>query len=110
MLKATLIGSRSKNMESRHDLTGTPQAAGESPSPDANRKVVLSVEVAAAPLSVREILQLRAGSTLHFPQTADAPITWRLDRTPAGRGIAVRAGSRLGLRICERFDSRTEPE
>lgn len=69
-------------------------------------EVDVSVRLAETSLSLAEILELRPGCTLSFPQGVGAPLSLEIDGAVVGLGVAVERRGRLGLRIEELVPSR----
>ena len=60
-------------------------------------EVPVAVTLAEAELSIAEILAIRPGTTLPFPQSVDARLTLTVNGVDVGSGQAVERRGRLGF-------------
>lgn len=62
-------------------------------------EVPVTVKLGEMTLPLEEVLELRPGATLRFPQTADGPAALEVDAAPIGEGEVVERDGRLGFRL-----------
>lgn len=62
-------------------------------------EVPVSVTLAAKKQSVSQILELGAGSIIHFDKPCDEPLELEVNGRPVAQGEAVKVGEKFGLRV-----------
>jgi len=70
-----------------------------SSSSDSRQELEIIVSLASAELRLAELVSLRPGSTLRFPQRVDEPLELVVDERRVGSARAVSCDGRLGVRL-----------
>ncbi len=70
-------------------------------------EVPVAVKLAETTMSLEEILALRPGSTLSFPQETDVALKLEVDGVALGEGYAVERAGQLGLQL-EKLQERSQ--
>lgn len=66
---------------------------------DPCQELEIVVSLASAEIRLGELVDLRPGSTLRFPQRVDEPLELEIDGRRVGSARAVSRDGRLGVRI-----------
>ena len=67
--------------------------------------VSLAVELGAARMLMRDVLQLAVGSVVQLDKLADAPVDLHVNQKPFARGEVVVVDDRFGIKVTELFGS-----
>ena len=70
----------------------------------------LSVELGSCHLSMREVLQLAAGSVVQLDKLADAPVELYVNQKLVGRGEVVVVEDRFGIKITEMLGAKSSDQ